>query len=132
MEVLRSVTDIGLEIEDVLFGGLEDNYNSQILRMSLEVYLFRLRLVVGGVFRYTLLALTITRTRRWNYQNAQFLPDGSKIHRVDDIATLGGNILFVEGTVHFYSCPRDIVLHMGRRKQVKKIVEFINRRQCFS
>jgi hypothetical protein len=64
--------------------------------MSLELgSVFRLRLVVGGVSRYALLALTITRTRRWNYQNAQFLPDGSEVHREPIILRLSVEISYL-------------------------------------
>jgi hypothetical protein len=71
------VTGTSGEVKDVLFEGLETTMIAKYVVGSV----FRLRVVVGGVSRYILLALTITRTRRWNYQNAQFLPDGSKVQR---------------------------------------------------
>jgi hypothetical protein len=36
--------------------------------------------------------------------------------RVDSITTLSGHFLSSKGTVHFYSCSRDISLHMGRSR----------------
>jgi hypothetical protein len=38
------------------------------------------------------------------------------LQRVDSITTLSGHFPSFKGTVHFYSCPRDISLHMGRSR----------------
>jgi hypothetical protein len=50
------------------------------------------------------------------YKKAQQRSDGrASPERADVFTTLSGCFLSAEGTVHFYSCLRDIFLHTGRQ-----------------